>query len=421
VGCVGPFVLLIILFVVFTFNNRPSDIKVPIPTLPANNGYDDFILASKVVSTIVHISPSSMNTPPATRDEYLAQTKACTEESAAALAVLRSGFSKPYLSKPVRTLQDAIQENSTYGGFRELSRTISGVAVYYELTGQNLKWADTLLDGEEMGVTIPHGGAVIAELVGIASENISLARFEQVLPLWKPDELTHVAKRLEIIQNKRTRYSEILLEDGYVMISETQEHVNDPKARSLQTQWEALKEVFSDKNAGPSSGPGLGEVLREMFRNKTEMLKEELAAYREAAAESEKPFTSTPSLKNRSQLFSTIAPVLVQGRAKHVTMESVVNILRLEVALYQFKAANGRFPSQLTELSPTYLLTISPDPLTGASNKPYHYSLNSSTSFSLYGVGPDMTDHGGQFGKHAGDNGFNVVAGHISRTRKLFP
>jgi hypothetical protein len=94
-GCGLPLILIISLFIIFIFNNRPPDIVIPTPVPPGNNGYNDFVRASQMIRTIKHKAPASMTTPPTTRAGYLTQTKACTEESAAGLAIMRIGFNKP--------------------------------------------------------------------------------------------------------------------------------------------------------------------------------------------------------------------------------------------------------------------------------------------------------------------------------------
>jgi len=90
--------------------------------------------------------------------------------------------------------------------------------------------------------------------------------------------------------------------------------------------------------------------------------------------------------------------------------------------LLRYRKANGRVPAQLTELTPAFLPAIPNDPLTGSANLPYRYSPSETVNgFVLYGVGPDMVDHGGKAGKYPGDSGYDIVAGHLSSNRRLFP
>src|SRR5206468_1259851 len=90
-----------------------------------------------------------------------------------------------------------------------------------------------------------------------------------------------------------------------------------------------------------------------------------------------------------------------QGRSKWVAAETRLLLLRIEVALYQFKADTGRFSTTLDQLIPAYIKTIPPDPFGGSSGGPLHYSVRQmSPGFLLYSVGADMTDNGGISGRY---------------------
>ena len=125
------------------------------------------------------------------------------------------------------------------------------------------------------------------------------------------------------------------------------------------------------------------------------------------------PKTSTNGL----YLLQTFCQAVYQGWPMHLREQSVMDILRLEVALLRFKADKHTFPTTLAELSPKYLKTMPVDPLD--SNKPYKYQLKPDGAYLLYGLGQDMVDHRGSPGSYAGDKGFDMVAGHLARKVKL--
>jgi hypothetical protein len=62
------------------------------------------------------------------------------------------------------------------------------------------------------------------------------------------------------------------------------------------------------------------------------------------------------------------------------------------IALKRFRLRNGSFPSSLTELVPEFLKTVPIDPMSG---QPLLYRLNADGSYTLWSVGEDGNDDGG--------------------------
>jgi hypothetical protein len=62
------------------------------------------------------------------------------------------------------------------------------------------------------------------------------------------------------------------------------------------------------------------------------------------------------------------------------------------VALKRYKLKNGQYPERLDALAPSFVRTVPLDPMSGA---PLRYRLNTGGSFTLYSVGEDGKDHGG--------------------------
>jgi len=77
------------------------------------------------------------------------------------------------------------------------------------------------------------------------------------------------------------------------------------------------------------------------------------------------------------------------------------------VALEQFRAAhNNRYPSDLSQLTPEYLVGAVLDPFDG---QPLRYKANGS-GYVLYSVGPDLRDDSGlRMSGKEGDIVFAVV------------
>src|SRR5689334_9791226 len=95
-GCsvLVPLMLLGGLYALFVVRNRPPNLQIPTPPLPADNAYDDFVAAAKLIRAIPHKAPASMLEPPTTREAVLAQTAACTNEAEPGLTIIRAAFGK---------------------------------------------------------------------------------------------------------------------------------------------------------------------------------------------------------------------------------------------------------------------------------------------------------------------------------------
>jgi hypothetical protein len=78
------------------------------------------------------------------------------------------------------------------------------------------------------------------------------------------------------------------------------------------------------------------------------------------------------------------------------------------IALEQFRAAHeNRYPQALAELTPAHLAALPADPFDG---QPLHYKTKSS-GYTLYSIGPDLKDDGGERkGEKGGDIVFEVIA-----------
>ena len=96
------------------------------------------------------------------------------------------------------------------------------------------------------------------------------------------------------------------------------------------------------------------------------------------------------------QLF---APALLRALAKENSAMMENRLTQLALLLAAYKADHGAYPAALAELSPTYLKAI---PVDLFSDKPLIYA-RTEKGFTLYSVGPNMTDDGGKSADPADD------------------
>jgi hypothetical protein len=415
-----PIVGLLALFVAYLTNNRPPNLAIPAPTPPANNAYNDFVAAARIIGNIPHKAPASMPSPPTTRAGLLAASAACTKDAGPGLDIMRQGFAKQCQAPVTRTFADlGFQEMAR---FREVERTITGVRLYYELTNRPGKAADAALDGEELAVMFPRGGVLIDSLVGIACEAISLNRFEPLLPKLSKAELAHVAHRLDAIAAKRVPWSDVILEEGRSSTAMLQNLFRDPENRGFRASFNMVQTMM---NPGQQQGPTIQEIrdgIRFVFTNKETLLREHLHYFERVSEDAKGPYIRRSNVPVPNNMFSQMVGGLSdQGRAKYEAMGTVLLLLRLEVAIHRYRADRGVFPVSLEQLTPRYIRVVPPDPFTGAARKPLHYSLTPKLpGFVLYSVGSDTADSGGRAGRYPDDAGFDIVAGVLGARRKEY-
>lgn len=105
--------------------------------------------------------------------------------------------------------------------------------------------------------------------------------------------------------------------------------------------------------------------------------------------------SSVQSLWNSRQLALRLTGRGQVPLACAAAAEAQRRLLITAIALERFRDRTGRYPSQLNELVPRELLLVPVDFMAG---QPLHYAADSDAGFTLYGLGLDGVDHGGQFG-----------------------
>ncbi len=408
---------------VYAYNNRTPHIAIPMPVVPADNGYDDFIRAGKMAQTAKHKSPLDM-AEPAEKTETYANYKACVPEAALVEAIVRQGLRKPYMLPPVRSYTNP--QFPSFALLREIARTLAGKARYEAISGHPEQAIDTLLDSMEMGVTMPRGGNFISGLVGVAVEAISIRPMEDLLLQLNPEQLAHVAARLDVIVAKRVPFADIMQEEGNFSVGATQNLLSGPDSRGLKgisTIGNALVADSSDDSDGKPTWRERLQAVNYMFANKQALLTRHQTYFNALVTDARQPYhgASTVSTSN-DPLLKMLADVFVHARDKFAGMEAAMNLLQTEVALERYRLANGQYPTALAALispyAPAYLKTIPRDVCTGRANQPLRYTLKSGGSaYLLYSVGTDMRDDGGKPSKTIGTGEGDIVAQHLWPTK----
>lgn len=399
---------------VYLRNSRTPDIVISTPTMPADNGYDDFVRAGKLAGQMAHLSPSNMAGTPAQNYTY-ANYKACAPDAIPVQRAVQAGLKKAYLCPPVRTA-NALQFPQ-FALFRATVRAMVGKAGYEVISGQPGQAADTMLDMLEEGVTIPRGGSLIAGLVGIACEAISIHSMEELFPKLNDVELAHVAQRLDTIAAKRVPYADLIDEEGNQSTALLLEMLRKPGKNG---------QPFNIQELTGTSGSAITwqerlMSLQLMFTSREALVRHQQEYYKALAAEARQPYTGVSKVPaNSDPLLSLTAPVFAAARQKFVSMEAVQAIIGVEVALERYKRAQGHYPAALNTLSHAYLRAVPLDPFL---NAPLHYrTAKNGRDYVLYSVGADQQDNHATPQKSPGDGSpGDLVARHLWKPFAFLP
>lgn len=116
-------------------------------------------------------------------------------------------------------------------------------------------------------------------------------------------------------------------------------------------------------------------------------------------AKSSRPFTLVENL---------MMPGLENSAKKFAFSQASTSMARVAVALERYRLAHGNYPGMLEALAPQFLAQIPNDVING---QPLHYHLEANGQFTLYSVGWNETDDGGNIVLNGGKDGLDLQQG----------
>lgn len=407
-----PLVVLIALAAILVMLNRPPVVHVPMPKMPRPNGWDDFANAGSLTSGITPIGPYSSATKQP-KDWTAAELRSWMVSATPALDMMRSGLTKQCVCPPVRSFNSPVYAQNAR--LRELARTVSSEALYYQVIGKPDRAVDSRLDGVEMAVMMQRGAPLTGGFVGLAVESISTAHMEPLFSKLSPSDLAHVAKRMEKISPKRVPYSDILIEESRANAVVLAQMFRDRNRLENACDWNGM---FINRSGTPGSAVDrLEHNVSFAFTSKAGMINEWQAYMEALAKEQRKPYTGSSRVTVPSgPLGDVFGHMFVRCRCEFTQSEAVFAVLRTEVAVLRYRADHGGYPRNLEDLAPAYMKSVPIDPF--GVGKPLRYRVTKGgKGFLLYSVGADMHDDGGKrskgslaFSRRSGD----LVAGNLS-------
>ena len=230
--------------------------------------------------------------------------------------------------------------------------------------------ADSALDAIRLGEDIPHGGPLVAGLVGIACQALGQR------PLWEAVDHLDAAQartaiqRLQAILARHATYSEVMQEEkrfGEASLQERFRSETPKSARATANEYLA----FGDEKNGALQRYRL--VLCLLFGQKR-ITNNYISYMDQLSASGQKPYglhlplPPTPT----DPLNQITVSAFTYARWKFVHAETQNALLLVALALHAFRLENGHAPASLSELVPSYLPQLPDDPCAVQGTFKYH-------------------------------------------------
>lgn len=352
-------------------NTLPPPEPDPRP-MPSPNGFDAGMAAARKLTPI----------PIAGREEqwlaaHVQAVRQAAGSDSAALDELRAAA-----RAEVRFPNDGDGRDPAFAPLNNaLRRLIASSKVALEDGDRSLA-VERALTGLEYGSRLGRAGLLYYGLVSPAAARVILDRLEPCVDGLSAAEARAAGRRVDAVLARLPAHADV--------------------ARG-QRRFALARFARELENGGPQMLPQRGVpkgLDHPSLRPLLWQLYPKPAAYRAAdryyqalIAETEKPFASRgePPPPEEPLARDWVAGV-DRTFPQLLAAETAVVLLRLELALQEYRKKAGRYPDRLEALAPTVLSAIPCDPFTG---KPFIYR-RSGARYMLYSVGPDLKDDGGR-------------------------
>lgn len=360
------FTALLVAWLWFLHLTAAPVIAIPTPKMPSPNALDFYVRAGhqfrnqdKVADVIQAIYEGK---DPAKQAYSPAEQQALVQENTTALQTLRQGLSYPYLSPPLRSLNDLFPY---WPMERSLARLLALDAQVKAQHGDTSGAVNAGLDAVQMGEQVPHGAVLIGSLVGIACQAIGRSCLWPAVNALTSAQAQAAAQRLQQIQTLHTPLAETW----------------------QQEEWYGQASMLDQFQHG--EGKGLAQFAKNALLNHyTDYMNT-------CIADARLPYAARPSAPTipddawNTQFCPKFAPDSLSS-----TLNDAENaLLMVSFALRAYRVQHGTYPKTLQSLVPQYLKAIPDDPF--ALSGPLRYKLTGPTCI-LYSVGPDGKDNGGK-------------------------
>jgi tetratricopeptide (TPR) repeat protein len=347
-------------------------VRVPVYEEPAENAFDHYQQAFDLLP-----AERQWDTLAIELDEAdLADVETTVLFAQEALDELRQGIGKPCVMPGQLDFSSLLPY---LADFRSTTRLLMVEAWMYVQLGQFDAAFKAYRDAMTLGQDSARNGLIIHKLMSIACEAIACSHIRDTARLEEAEDEA-LAELLEFLKG---------FEAEEVPVAEALAVEYDTARRSLE-RLEGKPDEFRalvGADDGPRITPQMIDgALPELATYYAQMIAISKTDYWRWTNEDLRP-------PGGNKVLEMIVPALGGLRKKVTHHQADLRGTLLVVALEVYFAKNGAYPEQLAELAPDILDEVPLDPFCG---EPFRYNLVDALTYTLYSVGENRTDDGGQ-------------------------
>ncbi len=362
-------------------------VVIPETALPSPNAYDDYVRAGNLA-----VETLGSETIPAAQRKGAPLSASGRQRlvaaNAPAVEALHAGFTKAYRCPPSRSFTQTFPE---YAKYRSLARVQQFLAESAQQSGDLSTAAARATDAVQLGIDVPRGGTLIADLVGIACEAIGRRGLWNLADSLDAPPARQTISRLERLGATRTPYTSTLTEEKYAMQAGLGQLF-----RSASNPFDLARQ-FGTTSDTDGQADWKQALQIAMTSKRTAMTN--ITAYMDALiAQAKEPYRrDRPEVPLPPDAIGRmLAPVFSQAQFKDVINQAEHNLLTTYLAIRAFQKETGALPKSLDALVQRGLLKAVPVDPFAADGSPLRYRLERADRFTLYSVGPDGRDDQGR-------------------------
>jgi hypothetical protein len=396
-GCGGLALLLFTVAAGYLWwaNTPPPPEPAPVAALPSPNGFDACVAAAGRLPA--PSARSALDNPLRADPAAIRQALKLQQPT---LDELRRALRLEYVTPPAA--RSAVS-TGYLGAYREAARSFSAESRLAQSEG---RWGEAIqrsLDAIDLGTKAGRGAPFIQYLVGMAVISIGHVQAERCVRQLSATEAHAAGRRMDRL---------------IAQLSSAEDTMRHDRPQALAD----LRKLFTGETtpaqltALPGTPPSPTDAIVARLYPKPWAYGELKRGYDDLLAELAKPYPQRQPIRPpRDELAEMELPDLEKSGVSFTNNETYLRLLRLELALQEYRARHHRYPSRLSELAPEAISAVPNDPFT---EKPLRYR-STGPSYLLYSTGPDQRDDGGRplpagnLGTAPGD----IVAGKLYQRR----
>jgi hypothetical protein len=388
--------IVLILVAYLSWANQPLPLPPNVHSTPSPNGFET---ATDAVARLTRAPDGSPLVDRTYTNARVLREKLAPEK--AGLDLLRKSLAQEW-STPL--VQDFTQEFPYLAQFRDGARKFAAESRLALAEGRAGDAAERALDAIELGSRSGQEGTVIHHLAGLSMSAIGTDQAERVARSLSAAEARRAGARLDRIIARFPEAEAALEEERWICLNTLR--------RLFAGELDLRAISGGTPSRSPSGNPPWFLYPKPWsYRNMDQ-------GFRAYMVEAKKPYPERRPVPPPRELLSRILlPTMGRALLAFEKNRAALGILRLELALEQYRKTRGRYPTRLEELAPEILPSLPVDP----------YSMRSfvyrpqGDRYALYSVGPDGKDDAGKSVEgdltQPGVTG-DLVAGQLSPRRR---